>query len=118
MRFLFALGNLTAEVEDSRRLLFECEGCVGALLQLYDRYQRRAGGTLASASAACAKEDEDVLVKLVRVLANMCTHPAVGPALGASEACVELLLETLGKHHPPQQHNTRHLPGNLECLGL
>lgn len=91
MRFLFTLGNLAAEVEDCRRQLLECDGCVGALLQLYGRYQHRAGG---------AKEDEDVLVKLVRLLANMCTHPAVGPALAASEACVELLLETLGKRRP------------------
>ncbi|CAF88176.1 unnamed protein product, partial [Tetraodon nigroviridis] len=89
VRFLFTLGNLTADAEDARRRLFECEGGVGALLRLYKRYQRRG------------KEDEDVLVKLVRVLANMCTHPAVGPALAASEACVELLLETLGRRHPP-----------------
>lgn len=114
MRFLFTLGNLTAEVEDSRRQLFECEGCVGTLLQLYKRYQRTAGGTLvpASASVARTKEDEDVLVKLVRVLANMCTHPAVGPALAASEACVELLLETLGKCHP-SSHPSIQAPASI-----
>lgn len=89
VRFLFTLGNLTASVEASRQQLFECTGCAGVLLQLYDRYQRRGG--------AAAQEDEEVLVKLVRVLANMCIHPAVGPALAASEACVELLLETLGE---------------------
>ncbi|TNM94901.1 hypothetical protein fugu_017660 [Takifugu bimaculatus] len=89
VRFLFTLGNLTASVEASRQQLFECTGCAGVLLQLYDRYQRRGG------AAARAAEDEDVLVKLLRVLANMCIHPAVGPALAASEACVELLLETL-----------------------
>lgn len=117
MRFLFTLGNLTAEVEASRRQLFECEGCTGTLLQLYERYQRRAGGTLAPA------QDEDVLVKLVRVLANMCTHPAVGAALAASEACVELLLETLGKRHPSKLQPAFNTPplqhfgcGNLGCL--
>eukprot|EP00066_Takifugu_rubripes_P021291 XP_011610557.1 PREDICTED: armadillo repeat-containing protein 2 [Takifugu rubripes] len=89
VRFLFTLGNLTASVEASRQQLFECTGCAGVLLQLYDRYQRRGG------AAARAAEDDDVLVKLLRVLANMCIHPAVGPALAASEACVELLLETL-----------------------
>lgn len=94
MRFLFTLGNLTASVEASRQQLFECTGCAGVLLQLYDRYQRRG------VAAACAAEDDDVLVKLVRVLANMCIHPAVGPALAASETCVELLLETLGERRP------------------
>lgn len=94
MRFLYTLGNLTASVEASRQQLFEC---TGALLQLYDRHQRRGG---AAARAAAAEEDDDVLVKLVRVLANMCIHPAVGPALAASEACVELLLETLGERRP------------------
>lgn len=94
MRFLFTLGNLTASVEASRQQLFECTGCAGVLLQLYDRYQRRGR------AAARAPGDEDVLVKLVRVLANMCIHPAVGPALAASEACVELLLETLGERRP------------------
>ncbi|XP_056873767.1 armadillo repeat-containing protein 2 isoform X1 [Takifugu flavidus] len=94
VRFLFTLGNLTASVEASRQQLFECTGCAGVLLQLYDRYQRRGG------AAARAAEDEDVLVKLLRVLANMCIHPAVGPALAASEACVELLLETLGERRP------------------
>lgn len=125
VRILFTLGNLTAEVEDSRQRLFECEGCLGTLLQLYRRYQRRAGGRPAPASAACAKEDEDedVLVKLVRVLANMCTHPAVGPAVGASEACVELLLDTLGKRHPSRLQPAVNTPevqrfggGNVECL--
>lgn len=91
MRFLFTLGNLTASVEASRQQLFECTGCAGVLMQLYNRYQRRGN------AAVRAVEDDDVLVKLVRVLANMCIHPAVGPALAASEACVELLLETLGE---------------------
>lgn len=95
VRFLFTLGNLTASAEASRLQLFECTGCAGALLQLYDRHQRRG----AAAEERGEKEDEEVLVKLVRVLANMCIHPAVGPALAASEACVELLLETLGEQH-------------------
>lgn len=102
VRFLFTLGNLTASVEASRHQLFECTGCAGVLLQLYDRYQRRGG------AAGRAAEDDDVLVKLVRVLANMCIHPAVGPALAASEACVELLLETLGERRPAREQDRQH----------
>lgn len=38
-----------------------------------------------------------MLVKLVRVLANMSIHPAVGPALASNAACIQLLMETLGE---------------------
>lgn len=113
MRFLFTLGNLTATVEASRQQLLECEGRTGTLLQLYERYQRAGGAT------AHAQGDDDVLVKLVRVLANMCIHPAVGPALAASEACVELLLETLGERRPSRLLHARSAPSHdLECLRL
>lgn len=111
MRFLFTLGNLTATVEASRQQLLECEGRTGTLLQLYDCYQRAGGAT------AHAQGVDDVLVKLVRVLANMCIHPAAGAALAASEACVELLLETLGE--PSRLVHARSATSHdLECLRL
>lgn len=109
VRFLFTLGNLTASVEASRLQLFECTGSADVLLQLYDRYQRRGG-------AEGEEEDEEVLVKLVRVLANMCIHPAVGPALAASQACVELLLETLGERRSARSIGAVTGCGDLECL--
>lgn len=71
------------------------------LLQLYDSYQRRddSSHVMPSAPTPSSKPEEvdDVLVKLVRVLANMCIHPAVGPALAANTRCIQLLMETLGK---------------------
>lgn len=79
------------------------------LLQLYDSYQRRCDSVHTpprKSPASCSNpralpskvsEDEDVLVKLVRVLANMCIHPAVGPALATNATCVQLLMETLGE---------------------
>ncbi|XP_034018734.1 armadillo repeat-containing protein 2-like [Thalassophryne amazonica] len=106
VRLLFTLGNLTSKSHDVRELLFQCENCVDTLLQLYNHYQQRRiphtltqrGPQSASKSPTCQvtlREDEDVLVKLVRVLANMCIHPAVGPALATNAACVHLLMETL-----------------------
>ncbi|TKS76105.1 Armadillo repeat-containing protein 2 [Collichthys lucidus] len=107
VRLLFTLGNLTAKSDEARQL-FQCEGCTGTLLQLYDSYQRRDDSAHTPtrkgpppspnrppAPPACVQEHDDVLVKLVRVLANMCIHPAVGPALATNTACIQLLMETL-----------------------
>lgn len=106
VRLLFTLGNLTAKIEKARLLLFQCESGVDTLLQLYNGYQRRDAplhthrqrdAPLTKPSRA-AQEFDDVLVKLVRVLANMCIHPDVGPALANNVTFIRLLIETLGKH--------------------
>ncbi|XP_070705740.1 armadillo repeat-containing protein 2 [Pempheris klunzingeri] len=107
VRLLFTLGNLTAKSDEARQQLFQCQGCVDTLLLLYDSYQHRDDSSHTQpqngspspskppASAASVHEAEDVLVKLVRVLANMCIHPAVGPALATNTTCIQLLIETL-----------------------
>uniref|UniRef100_A0A671V6E0 Armadillo repeat containing 2 n=1 Tax=Sparus aurata TaxID=8175 RepID=A0A671V6E0_SPAAU len=103
VRLLFTLGNLTAKSNEARLRLFQCKGCLGILLQLYDSYQRR-DDSLPSPTSSPGKppvppmsvqEGDDVLVKLIRVLANMCIHRAVGPALATNTSCIQLLLETL-----------------------
>uniref|UniRef100_A0A672H7K9 Armadillo repeat containing 2 n=1 Tax=Salarias fasciatus TaxID=181472 RepID=A0A672H7K9_SALFA len=103
VRLLFTLGNLAAKSDEPRQQLFQCDGCVDTLIQLYRHYQQREAPVQkdglsrrgAPARAASAQEAEDVLVKLVRLLANMCIHPTVGPSLAADAACVQLLMETL-----------------------
>lgn len=98
VRLLFTLGNLTAKSDEARQQLFQCEGCMDTLLQLYDSYQRRDSSPQKPLTAPLSmQEEDDVLVKLVRVLANMCIHPAVGPALATNSAFIQLLVETLGK---------------------
>lgn len=103
VRLLFTLGNITAKSEEARLQLFQCEGSVDLLLQIYDNYQRRDDklhnepqqrGTKTQTTGP-AHEFDDVLVKLVRVLANMCIHPAVGPALTDNATFIQLLIETL-----------------------
>uniref|UniRef100_A0A3Q0RQS8 Armadillo repeat containing 2 n=1 Tax=Amphilophus citrinellus TaxID=61819 RepID=A0A3Q0RQS8_AMPCI len=101
VRLLFTLGNLTAKSDEPRQQLFQCDGCMRALLQLYTIYQRKdrpphAPVQKGASPPVRAQEADDVLVKLVRVLANMCIHPAVGPPLAADTACIRLLMETLG----------------------
>lgn len=114
MRLLFTLGNLTAKSDEARQQLFQCKGCTDTLLHLYDSYQRRdvsprtrsqKGAPLPSKPPTTAvSAQDDVLVKLVRVLANMCIHPAVGPALAANTTCIRLLMETLGEHRAGRTH--------------
>ncbi|XP_054474521.1 armadillo repeat-containing protein 2 [Anoplopoma fimbria] len=107
VRLLFTLGNLTAKSDEARWQFFQCDGCMDTLLQLYDTYQRREDSSHTQpqkgppshgepqAPPVKVQQDEDVLVKLVRVLANMCIHPAVGPALATNTTCIQLLMETL-----------------------
>uniref|UniRef100_A0A3B5A5X6 Armadillo repeat-containing protein 2-like n=1 Tax=Stegastes partitus TaxID=144197 RepID=A0A3B5A5X6_9TELE len=110
VRLLFTLGNLTAKSDESRQKLFQCDSCMDTLLRLYSSYQRRDvsahTSTQEEAPPPCryptppisAQEADDVLVKLVRLLANMCIHPAVGPSLARDTTCTQLLMETLGEH--------------------
>ncbi|KAM4713327.1 armadillo repeat-containing protein 2 [Anableps anableps] len=105
VRFLFTLGNLTAKSDEPRLQLFECKDCMPTLLQLYNSYQRRNVSSSTALQkettfprepdAAAAAFTDDVLVKLVRVLANLCIHPTVGPSLATNTACIQLLTETL-----------------------
>ncbi|KAK2856180.1 hypothetical protein Q5P01_004915 [Channa striata] len=104
VRLLFTLGNLTAKSDEARQQLFQCEGCMDTLLFLYDSYQRRETSPHThsqkvppspSKPAPPMSGEDDVLVKLVRVVANMCIHPSVGPALATNSTCVKLLMETL-----------------------
>uniref|UniRef100_A0AAY4CEK7 Armadillo repeat-containing protein 2 n=1 Tax=Denticeps clupeoides TaxID=299321 RepID=A0AAY4CEK7_9TELE len=44
---------------------------------------------------AAASDKVDILVKLIRVLANMSVHPTVGSALAADTRCIQLLLQVL-----------------------
>ncbi|KAK5598999.1 hypothetical protein CRENBAI_000466 [Crenichthys baileyi] len=103
VRLLFTLGNLTARSNEPRQQLFQCKDCMPTLLQLYNSYQRRnvSSNTALQIEAPSSREPaaatlaDDVLVKLVRVLANMCIHPAVGPSLATNTTCIQLLMETL-----------------------
>ncbi len=119
VRLLFTLGNLTAKSDEARLQLFQCDSCMETLLQLYNSYQHRVESPHAPlqkgppspskppAPPVSVQEDEDVLVKLVRVLANMCIHPAVGPALTTNTACIQLLMETLGEQRAGRAHSLK-----------
>ena len=43
------------------------------------------------------EKTEDVLIKLVRVIANVAMSPEVGPLIAQSQTCVDLLIQILGE---------------------
>ncbi|KAK2884119.1 hypothetical protein QQF64_016036 [Cirrhinus molitorella] len=91
VRLLFTLGNLTAKSTEAREKVYEEEGGIDVLLDLFQVYQE----TPSPPEQCRAPEREDVLVKLIRLLANLAIHPTVGTALAANTLCVQLLLEVL-----------------------
>jgi len=100
LRFSFVLGNLTAKSDRLRKVFaFDCEGTalVPQLLGIYWQKERQlARIELEKGQATACQEIEEVLVKLVRLLANMAISAAAGATLASSSAVVDPLLDMLG----------------------
>ncbi|XP_072187046.1 armadillo repeat-containing protein 2 isoform X2 [Excalfactoria chinensis] len=104
IRIIFVLGNLTAKNNQAREQFFKEEGSVNTLMSLFQTYHE-----LDLNEEKCNHEREreekknpkhpskaeDVLIKLIRVLANLSIHPSVGAALAAAHHVVELLVTVL-----------------------
>ncbi|KAM6181027.1 armadillo repeat-containing protein 2 isoform 2-T2 [Erethizon dorsatum] len=98
VRIVFILGNLTARNNQAREHFSKEKGSIRTLLSLFQTYQQLgllSPGPQQPAGPRPPSEEEDVLVKLTRVLANIAIHPRVGPALAADWRVVGLLLTTL-----------------------
>merc|ERR1740130_2201132 len=100
LRLGFVLGNITARSDRLRIVFaFDCEGTtlVPQLLRRYWQKDRQlARVELETGKAAGAEEVEEVLVKLVRLLANVAISPSAGSVLASSSAVVDPLLDMLG----------------------
>jgi hypothetical protein len=96
LRFTFVLGNLTAK-HDSRRVLFmyDCEGA-SLLPEMLRHYYAKDVACQRAGDEAGAKEACEVLVKLVRLLANVSIAPSIGTMCAATSAIVSPLLDLLG----------------------
>ena len=44
-----------------------------------------------------ASRQEDVLVKVIRVIANISMNTEIGPSIAENESCILLLIEILGE---------------------
>ncbi|XP_058248083.1 armadillo repeat-containing protein 2 isoform X2 [Hemibagrus wyckioides] len=87
VRLLFTLGNLAARSDQARQRICEEERSIDVLLELFQNYLRVPRDK--------PDEDEDVLIKLIRVLANLSIHPVIGSALASNTLCVQLLLKVM-----------------------
>eukprot|EP00397_Hematodinium_sp_SG-2012_P006301 GEMP01006329.1.p1 GENE.GEMP01006329.1~~GEMP01006329.1.p1 ORF type:complete len:855 (+),score=184.89 GEMP01006329.1:129-2693(+) len=99
VRLMFFLGNVTAKSERVRILfMFECDGAslIPSLLHTYWKMDRQLTLPQASQHSSAALEVEDVLTKVIRLLANLAISPSVGATAAATSAFVEPLLDILG----------------------
>ncbi|KAM6084079.1 armadillo repeat-containing protein 2 isoform 4-T5 [Theristicus caerulescens] len=104
IRIFFILGNLTAENNQAREQFFKEKGSVNTLISLFQTYHEldlnaqkwyHERGGEGKNHPKHPSEAEDVLIKLIRVLANLSIHPSVGAALAAAHRVVELLVAVL-----------------------
>ncbi|XP_035756207.1 armadillo repeat-containing protein 2 isoform X3 [Egretta garzetta] len=104
IRIIFILGNLTAKNNQAREQFFKEKGSVNTLISLFQTYHEldlnaqkwyHERGGEGKKHPKHPSEAEDVLIKLIRVLANLSVHPSVGAALAAAHRVVELLVTVL-----------------------
>ncbi|KAF2987140.1 hypothetical protein EK904_012076, partial [Melospiza melodia maxima] len=97
IRIIFILGNLTARNDQSREQFFKEKGSVNTLTSLFQTYYEldlnaptwhhdRKG----KSQPKYPSEAEDVLIKLIRVLANLSIHPRV--EYKSVDDCEELVI--------------------------
>ncbi|XP_052807595.1 armadillo repeat-containing protein 2-like isoform X2 [Mya arenaria] len=101
VRVCFILGNMTAKNDEARVCLYQESKSLEIVLSVLKSYleadykshskpERKSGGSKDEIS-----KTEDVLVKVVRVIANISINETVGPQVASSKACVELLIRIL-----------------------
>ncbi|NXV14569.1 ARMC2 protein, partial [Cepphus grylle] len=104
IRIIFILGNLTEKNNQAREQFFKERGSVNTLISLFQAYHEldlnaqkwyHERGREEKNHPKHPSEAEDVLIKLIRVLANLSIHPSVGAALAAAHRIVELLITVL-----------------------
>ncbi|XP_030345096.1 armadillo repeat-containing protein 2 isoform X1 [Strigops habroptila] len=104
IRILFILGNLTAKNDQAREQFFQEKGSMDTLKSLFQTYHEldlnaqkwhKERGREEKKHLKHPSEAEDVLIKLIRVLANLSVHPSIGAALAAAHHVVELLVTVL-----------------------
>ncbi|CAH1229269.1 ARMC2 [Branchiostoma lanceolatum] len=103
VRVLFILGNLSAKSEDARLALFHQHGCMETLLGVLSTFldmdikaTSEDGKVVDREGKTGPSKTEDVMIKLIRVIANMSIHPDVGAAIAENNKLVDLLLQILG----------------------
>ncbi|XP_013385891.1 armadillo repeat-containing protein 2-like [Lingula anatina] len=104
VRLTFVIGNLTAKSDDARLRFFQEENAFKTILNIFKTYLE-----LDMKSFSKHKEEvkesgtgskhpdtvEDIMIKVVRVIANLSINEEVGKQLATNEKCVEWLLHII-----------------------
>lgn len=103
IRIIFILGNLTAKNNRAREQFFEEQGSIDTLIALFQTYcenvpNRKLWKDGEIKNLRHPSEAEDILIKLIRVIANLSIHPNVGACLATNHHIVALLITVLGKN--------------------
>ncbi|CAH2093721.1 unnamed protein product [Euphydryas editha] len=124
VRLAYTLGNMAAADEQARINIYNEEGGVDVLLTILESYTRRnendtrdsdsdpdlhlVGSDLGGSDGS----NEDVLVKTVRVIANLCLAELAGRGLAANyaERTVRALLSCLDLAEKPHDNKIKDLP--------
>eukprot|EP01112_Ceratiomyxa_fruticulosa_P006942 TRINITY_DN1789_c0_g4_i1.p1 TRINITY_DN1789_c0_g4~~TRINITY_DN1789_c0_g4_i1.p1 ORF type:complete len:781 (+),score=173.23 TRINITY_DN1789_c0_g4_i1:193-2535(+) len=86
LRICFILGNLTGENEDMRLRIAKFDGAIDLIVQLFVKYHAvdEAVSTTHIEVGPSPTEIEQVLVKLIRLIANLSITSTIGPILLSS----------------------------------
>ncbi|XP_067674681.1 armadillo repeat-containing protein 2-like isoform X1 [Haliotis asinina] len=108
VRVCFVLGNITAKNDDARKRLFQEPNAMSTLLSVLKTFhnmesQKRSKSDNVTSNGRHTSSDgdgaintvDDVLIKVVRVIANLSINDSVGPVIASHVECVQLLLSIL-----------------------
>uniref|UniRef100_UPI00398F4AE3 armadillo repeat-containing protein 2 isoform X3 n=1 Tax=Pristiophorus japonicus TaxID=55135 RepID=UPI00398F4AE3 len=105
VRVVFTLGNMTAKNDKAREEFYKLEHSLETLLTLFQTYHEldvkitppktQNKSKMDDTKKQRLSEVEDVLIKLIRVIANLSINAEVGSALSGNQNCVELLIKVL-----------------------
>ncbi|XP_041044509.1 armadillo repeat-containing protein 2 isoform X3 [Carcharodon carcharias] len=107
VRVVFILGNMTAKNNKAREELYKQKHSVKTLLTLFQTYHELDVKVKISPPKIQSKSEmdetrnqrpsevEDILIKLIRVIANLSINTEVGSALSGNQNCVDLLIKVL-----------------------
>ncbi|GAB1602463.1 repeat-containing 2-like isoform X2 [Argonauta hians] len=102
VRICFALGNLTAKDDTARVQLFEEKHSLTTILTILKHYLDKLSSekfsqspTKLNSSPVQIDDSIDILIKTVRLIANLSISETIGPIIAANQDCVDQLLRIL-----------------------
>ncbi|KAK6168886.1 hypothetical protein SNE40_020049 [Patella caerulea] len=108
VRLCFVLGNITAKRDDSRLRLYQETDGMETFLTVLKTYQTKykqiqngnevLNGTGEDNIKTKSNDYEDVLVKVIRVIANLSINETLGPLIASNDEFVQILLTILEEH--------------------